>query len=54
MINFFFLQNLGQEDYDRLRPLSYPGTDVVLLCFSLVNEASFDALTVKVCLQIKC
>lgn len=30
----------GQEDYDRLRPLSYPGTDVFLVCFSIKNPIS--------------
>ncbi|KAH9244623.1 hypothetical protein BASA81_017955 [Batrachochytrium salamandrivorans] len=30
----------GQEDYDRLRPLSYPQTDVFLVCFSVVSPAS--------------
>ena len=30
----------GQEDYDRLRPLSYPRTDVFLVCFSIVNPTS--------------
>ncbi|SCU94011.1 LANO_0E05424g1_1 [Lachancea nothofagi CBS 11611] len=25
----------GQEDYDRLRPLSYPDSNVVLICFSI-------------------
>jgi len=37
----------GQEDYDRLRPLSYPGADVVLLCFSSISQASFDAIKEK-------
>ncbi|CAH8451972.1 unnamed protein product [Schistosoma curassoni] len=31
----------GQEDYDRLRPLSYPDTDVVLLCYSIDSPDSF-------------
>jgi len=31
----------GQEDYDKLRPLSYPQTDVFLLCFSVVSLASY-------------
>src|SRR6201992_2102470 len=31
----------GQEDYDRLRPLSYPQTDVFLACFSIVRRSSF-------------
>jgi len=37
----------GQEDYDRLRPLSYPGADVVLLCFSTINQASYEAIREK-------
>lgn len=31
----------GQEDYDRLRPLSYAQTDVFLVCFSVISETSF-------------
>uniref|UniRef100_A0A8C5Y836 Uncharacterized protein n=1 Tax=Microcebus murinus TaxID=30608 RepID=A0A8C5Y836_MICMU len=27
----------GQEDYERLRPFSYPDTDVILMCFSINN-----------------
>jgi len=37
----------GQEDYDRLRPLSYPQTDVFLVTFSLVNPASFQNVRTK-------
>ena len=31
----------GQEEFARLRPLSYPGTDVFLLCFSVALHSSF-------------
>lgn len=37
----------GQEDYDRLRPLSYPQTDVFLICFSVVSPPSFDNVIAK-------
>ena len=31
----------GQEDYERIRPLSYPDTDVIILCFSVDSRISF-------------
>ncbi|CAN0396844.1 rho-related GTP-binding protein RhoQ-like [Lethenteron reissneri] len=31
----------GQEDYHQLRPLSYPNTDMFMICFSVVNPASY-------------
>ncbi|AAS54397.1 Rho family GTPase CDC42 Ecym_4146 [Eremothecium cymbalariae DBVPG len=37
----------GQEDYDRLRPLSYPSTDVFLVCFSVVSPPSFENVKEK-------
>ena len=38
----------GQEDYDRLRPLSYPNTDIFLVCFSVVAPISFENIKEKV------
>jgi len=32
----------GQEDYKKLRPLSYPQTDVFMICFSLVSPSSLE------------
>ncbi|XP_038621319.1 rho-related GTP-binding protein RhoD [Tachyglossus aculeatus] len=32
----------GQEDYDRLRPLSYADAKVILLCYDVTNATSFD------------
>merc|ERR1712241_926543 len=37
----------GQEDYDRLRPLSYPNTDIFLACFSVVEPVSFENIKEK-------
>ena len=38
----------GQEDYDRLRPLSYPQTDVFLVCYSVVSPSSYENVKEKV------
>lgn len=37
----------GQEDYDRLRPLSYPGSDVVIICYSIDVPESLANVTEK-------
>uniref|UniRef100_A0AAZ1XFY3 Cell division control protein 42 homolog n=1 Tax=Oreochromis aureus TaxID=47969 RepID=A0AAZ1XFY3_OREAU len=39
--------HFSQEDYDRLRPLSYPQTDVFLVCFSVVSPSSFENVKEK-------
>ncbi|KAG2764944.1 hypothetical protein JG687_00004362 [Phytophthora cactorum] len=46
-INLGLWDTAGQEDYDRLRPLSYPQTDVFLICFSVVSRASFENVKSK-------
>ncbi|EGG15502.1 rac gtpase [Cavenderia fasciculata] len=37
----------GQEDYDRLRPLSYPQTDVFLVCYSVIAPSSLENVRSK-------
>ncbi|XP_035836424.1 rac-like GTP-binding protein ARAC3 isoform X2 [Helianthus annuus] len=37
----------GQEDYNRLRPLSYRGADVFILAFSLISKASYEDISKK-------
>lgn len=40
LIDLALWDTAGQEEYDRLRPLSYPDTDVILVCFALDNLIS--------------
>jgi len=43
----------GQDDYERLRPLSYPGTDVVMICFSIDMPDSLENVREKWIPEIK-
>jgi Ras-related C3 botulinum toxin substrate 1 len=47
-INLGLWDTAGQEDYDRLRPLSYPQTDIFLICFSIASPPSFENVKTKV------
>ncbi|CAL4153048.1 unnamed protein product, partial [Meganyctiphanes norvegica] len=45
-VNIGLWDTSGQPEYARLRPLSYPQTDVFLICFSLVNPISFENIKI--------
>ena len=38
---------IGDEAYDRLRPLNYPKADVFLICFSIAEPSSFESVKTK-------
>lgn len=46
-VNLGLWDTAGQEDYDRLRPLSYPQTDVFLVCFSVISPSSYENVKSK-------
>jgi len=37
----------GQEEYDRVRPLSYPNTDVFIICYSTTSRTSLEKVKGK-------
>jgi small GTP-binding protein len=48
MVELALWDTAGQEDYDRLRPLSYPETDVILMCFAIDQPTSFSNIQDRV------
>ncbi len=42
----------GQEEYDRLRPLSYPETDLIFVCFAIDCPNSLENVMDKVTLPL--
>ncbi|KAJ4727302.1 Rac-like GTP-binding protein [Melia azedarach] len=46
-VNLGLWDTAGQEDYNRLRPLSYRGADVFILAFSLISRPSYENISKK-------
>ena len=45
LVELVLWDTAGQESYDRLRPLSYPDTDVILMCFSIDSPESLENIS---------
>eukprot|EP01084_Bolivina_argentea_P243374 408016_1 len=43
----------GDQDCNKLRPLSYPDSDVVLICFDIMNRQSFTNCDLHWCREIQ-
>lgn len=52
-VNLGLWDTAGQEDYNRLRPLSYRGADVFILAFSLISKASYENIMKKWLLELR-
>mmetsp|Transcript_1505 Transcript_1505/g.2159 ORF Transcript_1505/g.2159 Transcript_1505/m.2159 type:complete len:205 (+) Transcript_1505:38-652(+) len=53
LINVGFWDTAGQDDYERMRPLSYKDANVVVLAFSLIARPSFDNISTKWTSELK-
>ena len=49
----YYKKNVGQEEYDQLRPLSYPQTDLFIVAFSVTSPASYENVKFKWIPEIK-
>ena len=48
MLTFPLHLHSGQEEYERLRPMSYSKSHVILIAFAIDTPDSLDNVTVKV------
>lgn len=54
LVEFALWDTAGQEEYDRLRPLSYPESDVILIVFSVDFPVSLANVQDKVRKPSRC
>jgi small GTP-binding protein len=47
LVELVLWDTMAQEDYDRLRPLTYPDTHIVLICFSVEIRESLENVEVR-------
>ncbi|KAA0701800.1 Rho-related GTP-binding protein [Triplophysa tibetana] len=47
LISLNLWDTAGQEEYDRLRTLSYPQTNVFVICFCITSPASYENVKLK-------
>jgi len=52
-VNLGLWDTAGSDAYDSLRPLSYTGTDVFIICFSIFSPSSFENVIKKWVPEIK-
>ena len=45
MVDIGLWDTAGQDDYARLRPISYPGADIFIICFAIDRMDSFSNIT---------
>lgn len=50
--NLNLFDTAGQEEWDTLRKMAYPGTDVIILCFSVIRPDSMSNILSKWIIEI--
>jgi len=46
-VDMVLFDTAGDSEYDSLRPVNYPGTNVFLICFSVVSHSTADGILKK-------
>jgi len=46
-VNLSLFDTAGEEEYDRLRPRSYPDTHIFIVCYSIDNPESYSNVSQK-------